>query len=125
MTDPKWRDAMRHEIEALQANNTWTLMPLPPHKRPIGCKWVFKIKLTPEGTVERYKARLMAKGYSQIEGIDYRETFAPVAKLVTVRLLLSVAALQGWFLHQLDVNNAFLHGDLTEEVYMSLPPGFG
>lgn len=125
ITDPKWRDAMQHEIAALQANNTWTLMPLPSHKRPIGCKWVYKIKLKPDGTVERYKARLVAKGYSQIEGVDYKETFAPMAKLVTVRVLLSIAALQGWHLHQLDVNNAFLHGDLDEDVYMTLPPGFG
>ena len=125
ITDPKWRDAMQHEIAAPQANKTWTLMPLTSHKRPIGCKWVYKIKLQPDGTVELYKARLVAEGYSQIEGVDYRETFALVAKLVTVHVLLSIAALQGRHLHQLDVNNAFLHGDLNEDVYMTLPPGFG
>ncbi|CAL2259147.1 unnamed protein product [Prunus armeniaca] len=100
---------------ALQANKTWTPMPLPSHKCPIGCKWVYKIKLKPNETVEQYKAQLVAK----------RETFAPVAKLVTVRVLLSIAALQGWHLHQLDVNNAFLHGDLDEDVYMTLPLSFG
>lgn len=122
---PEWQAAMRAEVAALQSNGTWSLVPLPPHKRPIGCKWVYKVKLKPDGSVERYKARLVAKGYSQIEGVDYRETFAPVAKLTTVRVLLSLASIQGWHLHQLDVNNAFLHGDLHEEVYMKLPPGFG
>ena len=122
---PQWREAMHKEIQALQVNHTCSFVPLPPHKQPIGCKWVYKIKLNPDGTVERYKARLVAKGYSQIEGVDYRETFAPVAKLTTVRVLLSVAALQGWHLHQLDVNNAFLNGDLYEEVYMQIPLGFG
>lgn len=121
----EWREAMSLEIKALKQNRTWSLVPLPPHKKPIGCKWVYKIKLHPDGSVERYKAHLVAKGYSQIEGVDYRETFALVAKLTTVRVLLSLAALRGWHLHQLDVNNAFLNGDLTEEVYMQLPPGFG
>lgn len=121
--DPKWREAMKKELDALKLNNTWTLEPLPPGKRPIGCKWVFKIKYNSDGSIERYKARLVAKGYTQMEGLDYHETFAPVAKLVTVRCLLAVAAARGWELHQLDVNNAFLHGDLHEEVYMLPPPG--
>lgn len=116
---------MQHEIAAFQANKTWALMPLLSHKRPIGCKWVYKIELQPDGTVELYKTRLVAKGYSQIEGVDYRETFTPMAKLVTAHVLFSIAALQGWHLHQLDVNNAFLHGDLNEDVYMTLPLGFG
>ncbi|KAL6137342.1 hypothetical protein ACLB2K_062634 [Fragaria x ananassa] len=96
MKHAEWREAMQQEIQALQANGTWSLVPLPPHKTPIGCKWVYKIKLNSDGTVERYKARLVAKGYSQIEGVDYRETFAPVAKLTTVRVLLSLAALKVW-----------------------------
>ncbi|RVW48002.1 Retrovirus-related Pol polyprotein from transposon TNT 1-94 [Vitis vinifera] len=123
--DSRWREAMNTEIQALQANKTWSLVPLPSHKKLIGCKWVYKIKYNPDGTIERYKARLVAKGFSQVEGIDYRETFAPVAKLTTVRVLLSLASIQGWHLHQLDVNNAFLNGDLYEDVYMQLPPGFG
>jgi hypothetical protein len=116
---------MHHEIVALQATRTWSLVPLSSHKQPISCKWLYKIKLKADGIVERYKAWLVAKGYNQVEGVDYQETFAPRAKMVTVRILLSVAALRGWHLHQLDVNNAFLHGHLDEDVYMTFPPGFG
>jgi hypothetical protein len=122
---PHWVDAMSKELEALEANHTWVLTSLPPGKQPIGCKWVYKLKFKSDGTIERYKARLVAKGYNQREGIDYSETFSPVAKLVTVRSFIALAAAQGWPITQLDVNNAFLHGDLDEEVFMSLPPGFG
>ncbi|KAD4177991.1 hypothetical protein E3N88_26582 [Mikania micrantha] len=121
----KWRDAMKKEIQALEKNETWTLENLPKGKRAIDSKWVYKIKYKPNGDIERYKARLVAKGFTQTEGIDYHETFAPVAKLVTVRTLLAVAVKKGWHIHQLDVNNAFLHGDLHEDVYMKIPQGFG
>ncbi|GKU86582.1 hypothetical protein SLEP1_g1092 [Rubroshorea leprosula] len=123
--DPKWRQAMKVEIDALEKNNTWTLETFPPDKRPIGCKWVYKIKYNADGTIERYKARLVAKGFTQVEGIDYHDTFAPVTKLVTIRCLLAIAATRNWELHQLDVHNVFLHEDLNEEVYMQLPPGYG
>jgi len=115
---------MSAELSALESNNTWSICSLPPGKTPIGCKWVYKIKYRSDGNIERHKARLVAKGYTQVEGIDYHDTFAPVVKLVTVCVLLSIATIQNWSLHQLDVNNAFLHGDLDEEVYMKLPPGF-
>ncbi|CAH9115063.1 unnamed protein product [Cuscuta epithymum] len=115
---------MQKEITALEENNTWTLVHLPHGKRIVDSKWVYKIKYKPNGDVERYKARLVARGFTQIEGVDFHETFAPVAKLVTVRCMLAVAAKRNWIVHQLDVNNAFLHGDLSEDVYMRIPQGF-
>ncbi|XP_058074627.1 uncharacterized mitochondrial protein AtMg00820-like [Magnolia sinica] len=123
MTDPNWCTAMRAEIDALEFSNTWHLTPLPPGKKPIGCKWVYKIKYNLDGSIERYKSHLVAKGYNQQEGIDYTETFAPVAKMTTVRTILALASARNWHLHQLDVNNVFLYGDLDEEVYMQLPSG--
>ncbi|CAL8077131.1 unnamed protein product [Prunus armeniaca] len=122
--NPHWVEAMNSEIAALEENHTWSLVPLPAGQRPIGCKWVFKLKYTSDGTLERYKARLVAKGFTQREGIDYTETFAPVAKLIIVHCLLTVASVHNWPLHQMDVHNAFLHGDLHEEVYMLPPPGY-
>ena len=123
-SDPRWISAMKEEIQALEANKTWLIVPLPSHKQPIGCKWVYKIKFKADGTVERYNARLVAKGYNQREGLDYQDTFSPVVKMVTVRSVLSIAAGSHWHIHQMDVYNAFLQGDLHEEVYMSLPEGF-
>ena len=122
--DPRWCEAMEKEISALEANNTWDLRPLPPGKTALGCKWVYKIKYHADGSIERFKARLVILGNHQVKGEDYHETFVPVAKMVTVRTLLSLAVAQGWSLHQMDIHNAFLHGDLHEDIYMKLPPGF-
>ena len=115
---------MQAEIEALEANNTWSVMPPPPGKVAIGSKWVYKVKYHSDSTIGIYKARLVAKGYTQKEGIDYNETFSPMVKFITVRLVLTLAAMKQWHILQLDVNNTFLHGDLLEDVYMSLPWGF-
>ena len=121
-----WREAMKKEIDALIKNGTWEKCNLPEEKKPVGCRWIFTIKRRADGSIERYKARLVAKGYTQVYGIDYDETFSPVAKLDTIRALLSVAACKDWSLHQFDVTNAFLHGELEKdkEVYMAVPPGF-
>jgi hypothetical protein len=93
---PHWCEAMTAEINALETNQTWSFTSLPPGKTPIGCKWVYKVKLRSHGTLERYKARMVAKGYNQQEGFDYFETFSLVAKFVTVRCLLAIVAMKGW-----------------------------
>ena len=122
--DTRWLQAMEIELNALEQNHTWDLTYLPPGKSPIGSKWVYKTKLHPDGTVDRFKARLVAKGYHQIEGIDYNDRFSLVAKLVTVRLFFTIATTKAWPIHQLDINNAFLHGHLLEEVYMLPSDGY-
>jgi len=122
--DARWVDAMQNEIKALEDNKTWELVDLPKNKKAIGCRWVYKVKYNADGGVERFKARLVAKGYNQKEGFDYQETFSPVVKMATVRSVISIAAAKHWHIHQMDVYNAFLQGDLYEEVYMTLPEGF-
>ena len=119
-----WRQAMVDEMAALHSTGTWDLVVLPVGKFPVGCRWVYTVKVGPDGQVDRLKARLVAKGYTQVYGSDYGDTFSHVAKIASVRLLLSMAAMCSWPLFQLDIKNAFLHGDLAEEVYMEQPPGF-
>ena len=106
-TEKKWMNAMEEEIDALAENQTWDLVKLPKGKNVVGCKWVYKTKHDSDGNVSRHKARLVAKGYSQMQGIDYDETFAPVAKKASLRTLLAVSATKRWFLHHMDVKNAF------------------
>ncbi|RVW60800.1 Retrovirus-related Pol polyprotein from transposon TNT 1-94 [Vitis vinifera] len=124
LSHPGWRQAMVDEMAALHSNGTWDLVVLPSGKSTVGCRWVYAVKVGPDGQVDRLKARLVAKGYTQVYGSDYGDTFSPVAKIASVRLLLSMAAMCSWPLYQLDIKNAFLHGDLAEEVYMEQPPGF-
>ena len=119
-----WMEAMKVEYEALMKNETWDLVPYPNEKNVIENKWIYKIKYNSDGEIEKYKARLVAKGFAQKYGIDYEETFAPVAKMPTVRIILSLSAAQGWKVFQLDVKSAFLNGDLDVEIYMNQPEGF-
>jgi hypothetical protein len=123
-TDPSWRAAMVEELRSIEENGTWTPVELPANQRPIGLKWVFKAKKDEQGRVVKHKARLVAKGYMQKQGIDFEEVFAPVARMESVRLILAVAAHEGWRVHHMDVKSAFLNGELKEDVYVRQPPGF-
>ena len=124
LKNAKWRKVVLEEMKALESNGTWDVVQQPKGTKVVGCKWVFTIKYKADGSIGRYKARLVAKGYTQTYGIDYQETFSPVAKINTIQMLLSLVANLDWSLQQFDVKNAFLNGDLEEEVYMDLPPGF-
>ena len=120
---PNWIEAMNKELQALKASQTWEVVDLSKGKNAIGSKWVYQIKFKSDGSLERFKARLVAKGYNIKHRIDYEETFSPVVKMKTVRCMLAIAANHKWIIHQLDINNVFLHGDLHEEVYMKMPEG--
>ena len=115
---------MDDEIQALKKNDTWDLVPCPVKHNVVGCCWIFKTKLHANGSIERHKARLVAKGFSQIHGLDFGDTFNPMVRPATIRIILSIAVTSGWPLHLLDVKNAFLHGYLSEKVYMEQPPGY-
>ncbi|GKV37327.1 hypothetical protein SLEP1_g45367 [Rubroshorea leprosula] len=120
---PCWKEAMDSELSALLENDTWDMVPCPSNVSIIGSRWVFSVKFKADGSIERYKARLVAQGYKQEYGIDYIETFAPVAKMTTVRLLIALSAMHQWPISQMDVKNAFLHGNLKETIYMKPSPG--
>jgi len=120
----KWRTAMDVEMEAIKRNGMWELMELPAGGKKVGVKWVYKTKLNENGAVDKYKARLVVKGYSQQYGVDYIEVFAPVAYMETIRLVVALAAQRGWTIYQLDVKSAFLYGELNEEVFVEQPCGY-
>ncbi|XP_066375252.1 uncharacterized mitochondrial protein AtMg00810-like [Miscanthus floridulus] len=121
LSDPHWRRTMEEEYAALLVNQTWDLVPRPPGSNVVTGKWIWTHKRRADGTLERYKARWVLRGFTQRPGVDYDETFSPVVKPATVRTVLSLALSRSWPVHQLDVKNAFLHGTLTETVYYSQP----
>ncbi|XP_016709230.1 uncharacterized mitochondrial protein AtMg00820-like [Gossypium hirsutum] len=118
LTDPAWKLAVQVEFDALMANSIWELISLPYGRKVIGCKWLFKVKKNPDGTIALRKARLVAKRCSQVPDYDFKETFIPVVKPATIRTILSIVVSHGWQICQVDINNAFLNGDLTDEVFM-------
>ncbi|UYV78302.1 K02A2.6-like, partial [Cordylochernes scorpioides] len=118
-----WRKAMEDELRVLQERGTWELSTLPPGKKPISSRWVYKVKTNESGNVERFKARLVARGFSQKQGIDFQETYAPVISLAVIRVLITLSLNMKWYNRHLDVDNAYLYGDLEEEIYMLLPEG--
>ena len=122
--DPNWVDAMKFELLALSLNNTLSLVPRNPTFHVIGSKLIFRLKYKLDGSIDRYKARLVAKGYDQQAGLDFHETLSHVVKHTTIKLLLSLAVCNHWCIHQIDISNAFLHGDLSETIYIEQPPGF-
>ncbi|RZB91995.1 Retrovirus-related Pol polyprotein from transposon TNT 1-94, partial [Glycine soja] len=119
-----WQEAINDEMDSLESNKTWHLVDLPPGCKPIGCKWILKKKLKPDGTVDKYKARLVAKGFRQRENVDFFDTFSPVTRITSIRVLISLAAIHSLVVHQMDVKTAFLNGELEEEIYMEQPEGF-
>nr|GEU29115.1 hypothetical protein [Tanacetum cinerariifolium] len=119
-----WKEAIEDEIGSIMENNTWVLSDLPRGYKPLGCKWIFKRKMKVDGTIDKFKAPLVVQGFRQTEGIDYFDTYAPVARITTIRLFLAIPAIHNLVIHQMDVKTTFLNGDLDEKVYMKQPKGF-
>ena len=119
-----WKEAINDEMNSILLNQTWVLTDLPPGAKPIGCKWIFKKKLNTNGSIDKFKARLVAKGYKQRHGVDYFDTYAPVARISSIRCLIALASIHKLVIHQMDAKTAFLNEDLEEEIYMEQPEGF-
>lgn len=124
LQDSAWYKTMKTELNALKQKRAWHIIPPSPDQKLITCKWVFRVKTNADGTLDNLKARLVARGFEQMAGVDYMETFSPVVKFTTIRLVFTLAATRGWNIQQIDINNAFLNGDLEETIYMEQPPGF-
>jgi len=118
-----WDKAIKTKLDSIKKNNTWTLVDLPKGAKPIGCKWIFKKKYHPDGSIEKYKATLVAKGFTQKHNIDYFDTFVPATRISSIRVLLALASIHKLVIHQMDVKTAFLNGELEEEIYMTQPEG--
>ena len=118
---PLWKKAVNSEIESILQNHTWELVDLPLGCKPLGYKWIFKRKMKADGSIDKYKARLVVKGYKQKEGVDYFNTYSPVTRITSIRMLIAIAALHNLEIHQMDVKTAFLNGELDEEIYMEQP----
>ena len=119
--DPRWKTAMKEEFSSIQKNNTWELIDLPPGRKLVKCKWVFKNNFSVDGSPLKYKEILVSNGYSQVHGIYYNETFAPVENMDSIRLALAIAASKQWEVHHMDLKCAFLNGYLNEYIYMQQP----
>jgi hypothetical protein len=123
-SQPVWRDAMMEEYQSIMKNDVWDIIPRPKGKSVVTSKWIYKIKHVADGSIEKHKARFVAIGFSQVEGIDYEETFAPLARYTSIRTIIALASTLGWRLHQMDVKTTFLNGEIEEEVYIEQPDGF-
>ena len=121
---PSWKEAIKSEIDSILQNHTWELVGLPPGSKPLGYKWIFKKKIKLDGTIDKYKARLVIKGYKQNEGLDYFDAYSPMTRINFIRMVIAIVALWNLEVHQMDVTTAFLNGDLDEEIYMKQPNGF-
>ena len=116
--EPTWLDAMVDEYESIVKNSAWEIVPRPVDKSVVGSRWIYKIKYAADGSIEKYKARFVARGFSQIDGIDYDETFAPVTRYSSIRSILALSAQMGWKIHQMGVKTNFINGVIEEEVYI-------
>ena len=121
---PYWKEVIKDEVESILQNHTWELVDLPPGSKSLGYKWIFKKKMKADGSIDKYKARLVVKGYNQKEGLDYFDTYSPVTRILSIRMLIVITTIHNLEIHQMDIKTTFLNGDLDEEIYMEQPEGF-